>query len=87
MEQPFKVNKKQPVILSVFTFLWLDKLQKCQFVPRLVNYYLFEKNLSLNCVNGYDLQISPTESRSSCYRTDGTFFFLQHVSLVALIES
>ena len=43
--------------------LWLDKLQKCWFVTRLVYHNLFLKNSSLNCVNRCNPQISPTELR------------------------
>ena len=43
--------------------LWLDKLQKCWFVTRLVDHNLFLKNSSLNCANRCDPQISATELR------------------------
>ena len=48
-------------------FLWLDKLQKCWFVTRLVYHNSFLKKLSLNCINrSTELRL---EFRSTHYST------------------
>ena len=39
---------------AIFISLYLDKLQKCWFVTRLVYHNLFLKNSSLNCANQCD---------------------------------
>ena len=58
-----KGNKKTTVTHWFLMSLWLDKLQKCWFVTRLVYHNLCLKNSSLNCVNRCYPQISPTKLR------------------------